>query len=106
MYLDDDDDQTIYISDYINDRVVEWKFNATSGRIVAGGNGRGNETNQLANSFAVIVDKKNNSLIICDSGNKRVMRWSRQNSIDGDILISDIACSDVTMDNKRISLCC
>jgi len=94
MYLDDDD-QTIYISDYNKNRVVEWKFNATSGRTVADGNGSGNGTNLSA----VIVDKTNDSVIICDQGNRQIIRWSLQNSINGDIIISDIACCGVTIDN-------
>jgi sugar lactone lactonase YvrE len=31
-----DDNQTIYIADFMNDRIVEWEFNATNGKIVAG----------------------------------------------------------------------
>ncbi|CAF1676810.1 unnamed protein product, partial [Didymodactylos carnosus] len=40
----DDDDQTIYIADASNHRIVEWKWGATSGQVVAGGNGQGNGT--------------------------------------------------------------
>ena len=35
-----DDDQTIYIADQSNHRIIEWKWNATSGQVVAGGNTR------------------------------------------------------------------
>jgi hypothetical protein len=80
---------------------MEWQFNATTGRIVAGGNGLGNETNQLAGPAGVIVDKETNSLIICDQGNKRVVSWSRQNNTNGDIIIFDYDCFDVAMDNNR-----
>ncbi|CAF5180672.1 unnamed protein product, partial [Rotaria sp. Silwood1] len=34
-----DDDQTIYIADCYNHRIVEWKSGATNGNVVAGGNG-------------------------------------------------------------------
>ena len=34
-----DDDQTIYVADLENDRIIEWQCNAREGRIVAGGNG-------------------------------------------------------------------
>ncbi|CAF4510055.1 unnamed protein product, partial [Didymodactylos carnosus] len=70
LYVDDDD-QTIYIADALNHRIVEWKWGATSGQVVAGGNEEGNETHQLSNPFDVIVDKERDSLIICDSSNRR-----------------------------------
>ena len=42
-----DDDQTIYIADLGNHRIMTWKHDATAGEIVAGGNGRGDGMNQL-----------------------------------------------------------
>ena len=36
-----DEDQTIYIADIGNDRIVAWKGGATTGEVVAGGNGYG-----------------------------------------------------------------
>jgi sugar lactone lactonase YvrE len=95
-----DDDQTIYIVDCRNDRIVEWKSNAKEGQIIAGGNEQGNETNQLDRPSNVIVDTKTNSLIISDSGNKRIMRWSRQNNTNGQIIIEDIHCQGMTMDKN------
>ncbi len=38
-------------------------------------------------------------LIICDQGNRRVVRWPRQNGESGEILISNLACWDLMMDN-------
>jgi len=75
-----DDDQTIYIADCWNHRIVEWKFYEKNGQIVADGNGQGNEMNQLNYPTNMITDKENNSLIISDSWNGRVMRWSLQNN--------------------------
>ncbi len=40
LYIDDD--QTIYSADQSNHRIIEWKWNATSGQVVAGGNEKGN----------------------------------------------------------------
>ncbi len=48
----------------------------------------------------VIVDKKNNSLIICDYGNRRVVRWSYRNSTNGEILISKINCYGLAMNDN------
>ena len=92
-----DDDQTIYVADLWNHRIVEWKRNATEGRIVAGGNGQGHQLNQLNNPTDVIIDEETNSLIIADCGNSRVMRWSRQNKANGEVVIADIGCSSLTM---------
>ncbi len=56
-----DDDQTIYIADYGDHRIVEWKSNATNGQIVAGGNGSGNKMNQLSGPTDIILDQETNS---------------------------------------------
>jgi sugar lactone lactonase YvrE len=93
-----DGDQTIYIADCSNHRIVEWKNGATSGRVVAGGNGEGNRTDQLNVPTDVILDKKNNTLIICEYNNKRVVRWPRQNGTNGEIIISDVRCYELAMD--------
>ncbi|CAF3871310.1 unnamed protein product, partial [Rotaria sp. Silwood1] len=50
-----DDDQSIYVADYFNHRIVEWKSGATSGRVVAGINGQGDGANQLNFPMDVIV---------------------------------------------------
>jgi sugar lactone lactonase YvrE len=73
----DDDDGTVIVADYLNNRIVEWKNGATSGQVVAGGNDEGNGNNQLYYPTNVIFDKKSNNLIICDSGNTRIMRWPK-----------------------------
>ena len=98
MYIDDDQD--IYVADYKNDRIVEWKCGATNGQVVAGGKGKGNQTNQLNGPTDVIVDNERNNLIICDSGNRRVVRWPRKNGTNGETIISNIDCRRLTMDNN------
>ncbi len=98
-----DDDQTVYVADQLNHRILEWKKDATSGQVVVGENGQGN---QLNCPVSVIVDKKDDSLIICDSGNQRVMRWPRRNGTHGEILISNIGCHDLSMDNDGYLYVC
>ncbi|CAF1492917.1 unnamed protein product, partial [Rotaria sordida] len=74
----------------------------TNGQVVAGGNGQGNQLDQLYQPADVLIDKETDSLIICDRGNRRVVRWSRRSgTIQGEILIDNIACRGLAMDNQR-----
>ncbi|CAF1455974.1 unnamed protein product, partial [Rotaria sp. Silwood1] len=91
-----DDDQTIYVADYWNHRIVEWKSVATNGKVAAGGNG----AHQLNNPVDVIIDKESDSLIISDYGNNRVVRWPRRNGTRGETIISNISCGGLTMDDN------
>ncbi|CAF4225787.1 unnamed protein product, partial [Rotaria sordida] len=96
-----DDDQTVYVADRGNHRIMEWKWGATSGQVVAGGNGEGSGTHQLNNPYDVIVNKETDSLIICDSANKRVVRWPRRNGTSGETIISNSDCWSLTMDENE-----
>ena len=60
----DDDDQCIYIADYANDRIVQWRFNASKAQVVAGRNENGD---QLSSPTDAIIDKKTDSFIICET---------------------------------------
>ena len=52
------DNQTIYIGDYLNNRVVKWETHATDGEIIAVGNAKGRRSNQLKGLRDIIIDKK------------------------------------------------
>ncbi|CAF4324131.1 unnamed protein product, partial [Adineta steineri] len=92
----DNDHQRIYIADRGNHRIVEWKYGANEGKVVAGGN----QMNQLNKPIDVIVDKKTNSIIIADNGNKRIIRQSLQNNKNQQIIISNINSYGLAMDNN------
>ncbi|CAF3681031.1 unnamed protein product [Rotaria sp. Silwood1] len=79
---------------------MKWALGATSGQVVAGGNGQGSGAHQLSSPFDVIVDKDTDSLIICDYSNKRVVRWSRRNARSGETIISNIECRSLKMDEN------
>ncbi|CAF1512885.1 unnamed protein product, partial [Adineta steineri] len=65
-----DDDQTVVIADWRNNRIMQWKNgDTTNGQVVAGGNGQGNRLNQLNQPSVVLIDEETDSLIICDFGN-------------------------------------
>ncbi|CAF1305104.1 unnamed protein product [Rotaria sordida] len=74
----------------------------TNGQVVAGGNGQGNRLDQLNCPFDVLIDKETDSLIICDQDNQRVVRWSRRSGTSqGEILIDNIDCYGLAMDDQR-----
>ncbi|CAF0860198.1 unnamed protein product [Adineta steineri] len=95
-----DNDNSVYIADCYNHRIVKWKLNANTGQIIAGGNGSGNHNNQLNDPRDIIFDKKNNSFIISDNGNKRVIRYFDQNQADQQVIISNINCGGLTIDQN------
>ena len=100
-YIDDNDDQWIYIADYWNHRIVKWNYKAMNGKFVTGGCGQGNLMIQFNQPRNIVVDKKNNdSLVICDGGNKRVVRCSLRNDTDAEIVIPNIDCHSLVMDNN------
>jgi sugar lactone lactonase YvrE len=71
-------DQTsgiLYISDTGNHRIMQYLPGATSGTIVAGGNGAGLNTNQLDSPTGVYFDSSSNSLIIANWNSNNVVRW-------------------------------
>jgi sugar lactone lactonase YvrE len=94
----DIDDQTIYIAENIIHRVIALQLDRTNVLVVAGG--YGDRTNQFGYPSGVSIDKKSDSIIICDGLNDRIVRWSRQNAINGEIINPKIDCSGVAMDDK------
>lgn len=74
----------------------------TNGQVVAGGNGQGSELNQLYWPRNVLVDNESDSLIICDQGNQRIVRWSRRRGTNkGEILLGNISSFGLAMDDQR-----
>ncbi|CAF4257661.1 unnamed protein product, partial [Rotaria sordida] len=74
----------------------------TKGQVVAGGNGQGNRLDQLYYPTDVLIHKETNSLIIFDWKNRRVVRWfRRRGTTQGEILINNIDCFGLAMDDQR-----
>ena len=98
----DDDNQSIVIADFGNDRIVEWKIGASHGNVIAGGRGQGNRLDQFNDPTDVLIDKETNSLFIADRGNRRVFRWSRrQETTQGEVIVDNINCFGLAMDHQR-----
>ncbi|CAF1364228.1 unnamed protein product [Adineta steineri] len=92
-----DKNRNIFIADFSNHRIVEWKCNAKEGQLIAGGNNKGSRMDQLNFPTDVIVDQQNHSIIIADSGNRQVIQWLNQNQ---QILIHNIDCWGLAMDKN------
>ncbi|CAF1326885.1 unnamed protein product [Adineta steineri] len=94
----DDDHQSILIADYWNNRVVEWKWDKNNIEVVANRNEPENQLNKLSCPTDIVMDKSDRSLIVCDRDNKRIIRWFRQNPTNSQILISNIDCCRLKLD--------
>ncbi|CAF1196948.1 unnamed protein product [Adineta steineri] len=80
-----DEDQSIYVSDRNNHRVMKWRKDAKEGTIVAGGNGEGKNLNQLSGSQGIIVDHWG-QIYVADCENHRIIRWC-EGKEEGEIVV-------------------
>ena len=71
----------IYIAEDSNHRITKWNLGATSGIVVAGGNGYGSGLNEFRDPYAVHVDLSGN-VYVADRENNRIMKWA-PNSNEG-----------------------
>lgn len=69
-----DRDQSIFVADLRNHRVMKWAVDSKEGTIVAGGNGKGDRVDQLDEPVAVIVDQMGTMYILEHTGYS-VKRW-------------------------------
>ena len=67
-------DGTLYVSDDKKNEVRRWRRGEAQETVVVGGNGQGNELNQLNNLSFIFVDD-DHTLYVSDWGNHRVMKW-------------------------------
>ena len=66
---------TLYVSDHGNDRVMRYIEGSNTGVLVAGGNGTGNNTNQLNWPMGIYYESSSNSLIIANTRANNIVRW-------------------------------
>ncbi|CAM4949974.1 unnamed protein product [Rotaria socialis] len=66
---------TVYISDCFNHRIMTCLVNASSGTVVAGGNGSGTNRTQLYYPIGIYLDVASNSLYIANSYCNNIVRW-------------------------------
>lgn len=65
----------LFVGDHDNDRIMKYFRNSTSGILVAGGNGRGTNSNQLYAPHAVFFDSLSDSLLIANTGYHNIVWW-------------------------------
>ncbi|CAF0922414.1 unnamed protein product [Adineta steineri] len=80
-----DEDQSVYVTDRDNHRVMKWKKDAKEGIVVAGGNERGGNLNQLSLPQGIFVDPLC-QIYVADCWNDRIMRWC-EGKEEGEIVI-------------------
>ncbi|CAF1147532.1 unnamed protein product [Adineta steineri] len=79
----------IYILDYYYDRVTKWAPGASTGILVAGGNGQGTSLNQLNTPYDLFVEPNTSYIWIADYYNCRIVKWL--NSSTG-VLVAGAGC--------------
>ena len=85
-----DSNDNVYVSDRMNHRVMKWVPGATTGVVVAGGNGAGAELNQLDQPDGIITVNIGGDLYIyiSDAHNHRIVRWKDGAYVDGGVLVA------------------
>ena len=63
------------MSDTANDRVMRYSEGNNTGVLVAGGNGRGNNTNQLSYPMGIYFESSSNSVLIANRFEHNIVRW-------------------------------
>ena len=63
------------MSDNGNDRIMRYTEGSNTGVRVAGGNGRGSNTNQLNYPMGIYFESSSNSLIIANTLANNIVRW-------------------------------
>lgn len=95
----DPESNTIFVADNNAHNVIAWTATDNSTRIVAGNSTMGNALNQLNEPTDIVYDKLTNSILVYDSGNDRIVRWSlNQNTTHGEEILTDIQGSRIGID--------
>ncbi|CAF1273414.1 unnamed protein product [Adineta steineri] len=66
----------IYVCDCKNEEVRHWKQGDNKGELVVGGNGKGNQSNQLTCPASLSFDNEENRYVV-DNGNDRIQKYEK-----------------------------
>jgi sugar lactone lactonase YvrE len=82
-----DQDQSVFVADSSNGRVVQWMTVSKEGIVVAGENRKETDANQLNRPTAVIVDRSG-TVYVADYDNHRVVRFPK-GSTSGNVIMTE-----------------
>ena len=88
------DDDTIYVADTNNNRVIKWSLGAASGQVIVGDD----DQKQLGQITKAVVDK-NGSVFVCDRDHNRVLQFV-ENDKEGQTIIENISCWGLALDQE------
>ena len=71
-----DHQRYLYVSDFGKNEVRRYTIGDKNGMVVAGGNGQGNQLNELNWSTSLYVDEEQ-AVYVSDKNNHRVMKWNK-----------------------------
>ncbi|CAF1628739.1 unnamed protein product, partial [Rotaria magnacalcarata] len=71
-----DEQRYLYVSDWKKHEVRRYQLGEKNGTLVAGGNGEGDELNQLNWPTYLFVDRQQN-VYVSDNNNHRIMKWNK-----------------------------
>ena len=71
-----DHQKYLYVFDVVKDEVRLYTIGEKNGMVVAGGNGQGNQLNELNWSTSLYVDEEQ-AVYVSDKNNHRVMKWNK-----------------------------
>ena len=92
IYIFIDREETVYVSDFSNNRVMKWYKGASEGIVVAGGQGQGNSSNQLNYPQGLLVNEVDD-VYVADYGNHRIMCWP-WGSKEGRVVVGGNGCGN------------
>lgn len=96
-----DDDGTMFIADWWNNRIVAWEQKGKEGRVLAGRNGSRNKSDGLFRPSTVVIDRDTNSFLLADNGKRRVIRSSRQTGdTRKETILDNVVCWGLAIDDE------
>ena len=91
-------DGVMFITDSENHRIIKWIPGKSSGTVIAGGNGNGNNMNQFNYPFAALVGSDGN-LYVADRNNHRVQKVDLNSKI---VIKAGSKSSDIKFINQTL----
>ncbi len=97
-----DSNDTVFVADYNNHRVMQWERGASSGIVFAGGQCGESEQNQLCNPSVLTFDKEGTLFVSVENGrNGSLIRWEKGATSGETLVTSNSSFYGMTFDKKE-----